>query len=150
MDRFLTWGYVGLAFCAFLAGTPLPMNSEAALSLALVYDWPAVWCITACVIGNWLGASVNYLLGRLCSYEQLLRWTKANPERLEKVRRFLCGRGAWLALCSSLPIVGNLVIISYGIMRTPFWRVGSIMLLGQVVRYCIWAAFTLGIASYLE
>lgn len=147
-ESLIRWGYFGLALCAFLAGTPLPMNGEAAMSLALVEGWPAVWVVTAVVVGNWLGASVNYFLGRLCNYETMLRWTRANPERMERVRQYMTGKGTWLALGSGLPIVGNLVIISYGIMKAPFLRVGAVMLIGQVVRFTLWAMFTLGIASF--
>jgi len=150
MNDLLTWGYFGLALCAFIAGTPLPMNSEAALSLALVEGWPVFWCVFWCIVGNWLGASVNYLLGRLCKYETMLKWTKANPEKLEKVRVYLTGRGTWLAMGSGLPIIGNLVIISYGILRAPFKKVGVYMLIGQVVRFSAWAAFTLGVADMFK
>ena len=111
MSEFLEWGYLGLALCAFLAGTPIPMNSEVCLSLALANGWPVIPCMLSCIVGNWLGATTNYFLGRLCTYEQLLKWTKANPERLQKVRNFLNGKGAWFALGSSLMIVGNLIII---------------------------------------
>lgn len=145
MSEFLEWGYLGLALCAFLAGTPIPMNSEVCLSLALANGWPVIPCMLSCIVGNWLGATTNYFLGRLCTYEQLLKWTKANPERLQKVRNFLSGKGAWFALGSSLMIVGNLIIISYGIMRTPFWKIAIIMLLGQILRFGIWTTLTIWI-----
>ena len=142
MNDFLELGYLGLALCAFLAGTPVPMNSEVALSLALANDWPVWPCLISCIIGNWLGSATNFFLGKLCSYEQLLKWTKVNPTRLQKVKTFLNGKGTWLALGSSLVIVGELIIISYGIMRTPFWKIAPLMLIGQILRYGIWTALT--------
>lgn len=142
MNDFLEWGYFGLALCAFIAGTPLPMNSEVVLSLALANGWPILPCTISCIVGNWVGATTNYMLGRLCSYKQLLKWTKADPERLKKVKNFLSGKGSWFALGSSLMIVGNLIIISYGIMRTPFWKIALIMLIGQIIRYGIWSTLT--------
>lgn len=144
------WGYPGLFLAAFLAGTPFPMNSEVVLSALLLMGCNMWKCLLVATAGNWLGALVNYFLGRLCSYEQMLRLTRVNPRRLEKVRHYLTGRGTWLALGSSLPIIGNIVIISYGILRAPFWKVASIMLLGQIIRYLIWIVFTLGALSFFE
>lgn len=139
------WGLIGLFAAAFLAGTPFPMNSEVVLSGLLVAGYPVVPCVLVATIGNWLGAIVNYFLGRLCTYEKMLKWTRANPEKLEKVRNFLMGRGLWFALGSGLPIIGNIVIISYGILRAPFWRVTGIMAIGQLIRFSFWAAGTLGL-----
>lgn len=126
------------------------MNSEVVLSALLLMNYNVWLCLIVATVGNWLGALVNYFLGRLCSYEQMLRWTRANPRRLERVRQFLTGRGTWLALGSSLPIIGNVVIISYGILRAPFWKVASIMAIGQVLRYLLWIAFTLGALSFFQ
>lgn len=145
MDDLTAWGYPGLFVAAFLAGTPFPMNSEVVLSGLLMAGLPLWPCVLVATVGNWLGAIVNYFLGRLCTYEQMLRWTRANPRRLDKVRNYLTGRGLWFALGSSLPIVGNVVIISYGLLRAPFWKVSGIMAIGQFVRFVIWAAFTLGV-----
>ena len=150
MSDFTSLGYLGLFVAAFLAGTPFPMNSEVVLSGLLLTGFPVVPCIVVATVGNWLGAIVNYFLGRLCTYEQMLRWTRANPQRLDKIRTFLTGRGLWFALGSSLPIIGNIVIISYGILRAPFWKVTGIMFIGQLLRFIIWAAFTLGLWQVFE
>jgi membrane protein YqaA with SNARE-associated domain len=144
------WGYFGLFAAAFLAGTPIPMNSEIVLSGLLVAGWPVGPSIVVATAGNWLGAITNYFLGRLCTYEQMLKWTRANPQRLEKMRLFLTGRGVWFALACSIPVLGNVIIISYGILRVPFWKVGGLMIVGQVLRYLIWTAFTLGLWSGLH
>lgn len=139
------WGLIGLFVAAFLAGTPFPMNSEVVLSGLLVAGYNVIECIIVATVGNWLGAIVNYFLGRLCTYEQMLKWTRVNPQRLNKIRRYLMGRGLWFALGSGIPILGNVIIISYGILRAPFWRVTGIMFVGQLVRFSLWTAFTIGL-----
>lgn len=139
------WGLIGLFVAAFLAGTPFPMNSEVVLSGLLVAGYNVIGCIIVATVGNWLGAIVNYFLGRLCTYEQMLKWTRVNPQRLNKIRRYLMGRGLWFALGSGIPILGNVIIISYGILRAPFWRVTGIMFVGQLVRFSLWTAFTIGL-----
>lgn len=137
------WGYIGLFLASFLAGTPIPMNSEVVLSALLLKSWPIVACILVATIGNWAGTMVNYYLGRQCTFEQLIRFTRANPGKLEKVRSYLNGRGTWLALGSGVPIVGNLLIINYGILGTPVKKVAPMMAVGQIVRFSLWAFFTL-------
>ncbi len=144
------WGLIGLFVAAFLAGTPFPMNSEVVLSGLLVAGVSVVPCILVATVGNWCGAIVNYFLGKLCTYEQMLRWTRANPQKLEKVRSFLMGKGLWFALGSGLPIIGNIVIISYGILRAPFWKVSGIMLIGQLLRFSIWTLFTIGLSELIH
>lgn len=139
------WGYFGLWLAAFLAGTPFPMNSEVVLSGLLLAGFPFWSCVLVATVGNWMGAIINYLLGSLCTYEQMLKWTKVNPRKLEKVRAYLTGRGLWFALGSGLPIIGNIIIISYGVLRAPFWKMSCIMFVGQLVRFAVWSAFTLGI-----
>lgn len=141
------WGYLGLWLAAFLAGTPFPMNSEVVLSGLLLTGFPFWHCVLVATVGNWCGAIVNYFLGRLCTYEQMLKWTRVNPQKLEKVRRYLTGRGLWFALGSGLPIIGNVVIISYGVLRAPFWKMSAIMAVGQLIRFALWSAFTVGLIN---
>lgn len=147
MDDLTLFGYPGLFIAAFLAGTPFPMNSEVVLSGLLVLGWSPIWCVLVAVAGNWCGAIVNYFLGSLCSYDKMLKWTRVNPKKLDKMRLFLTGRGLWFALGSGLPIIGNVIIISYGVLRAPFSKVAGIMLVGQFIRFSIWAVATLGLYS---
>lgn len=146
-ETFISLGYLGLFICSFIAGSPIPMNSKAVLSVALVLGWNPVWCVVWCVVGNCLGTGISYFIGRFFTYEQVLRWTKVDPVRLERVRDFLRGRGVWFALLAVVPIIGHLVTISFGILRAPYWKVGSIMLLAQTFSYTAWTLLTLGVVS---
>ncbi len=146
-ETFISLGYLGLFICSFIAGSPIPMNSKAVLSVALVLGWNPVWCVVWCVVGNCLGTGISYFIGRFFTYEQVLRWTKVDPVKLERVRDFLRGRGVWFALLAVVPIIGHLVTISFGILRAPYWKVGSIMLLAQTFSYTAWTLLTLGVVS---
>ena len=146
-DTFISLGYLGLFICSFIAGSPIPMNSKAVLSVALVLGWDPVWCVVSCIVGNSLGTGISYSVGRFFTFDQVLRWTKVNPEKLVRVRDFLRGRGVWFALLAVVPIIGHLVTISFGILRAPYWKIGSIMLLGQIFSYTVWTLLTLGVVS---
>jgi membrane protein YqaA with SNARE-associated domain len=70
---------------------------------------------------------------------------RVKREKLERARHFLHGRGVWLAAVSFLPFLGNALVIAYGMMRTPFWKVGGLMFVGRLLRYIVWTLFTVGV-----
>lgn len=145
MEEILTWGYPGLAICGFIAGSAIPMSSEAALSAAIALGWPVAPSILWVFAGNWLGATTNYLIGRYASVEWIERWVRVRQTKISKVQRFLHGRGVWLALVSFFPTLGNALVICYGLSRTPFWKVGTLMAIGRLLRYVVWYWITAGI-----
>ncbi|MBR3540197.1 MAG: hypothetical protein IKO08_01945 [Bacteroidales bacterium] len=69
MDEILTWGYPGLMLCGFIAGSCIPMSSEVALSTAIALGWPQWTSLFWVFLGNWLGASTNYMIGRFASLD---------------------------------------------------------------------------------
>lgn len=145
MDDILAWGYPGLALCGFIAGSALPMSSEAAFSAAIALDWP-LWTSLICVfIGNWLGATTNYLIGRYASMDWIEHWVRIKKSKLDYMQRFLQGRGVWFALVSFFPTLGNALVISYGMARTPFWKVGTLMAIGRFIRYYVWYLISEGV-----
>ncbi|MBR3540196.1 MAG: hypothetical protein IKO08_01940 [Bacteroidales bacterium] len=61
------------------------------------------------------------------------------------MQHFLQGKGVWLALVSFFPTLGNALVISFGISRTPFWKVGILMAIGRFLRYLVWMWITQGV-----
>lgn len=150
MDEMLTWGYPGLALCGFIAGSAIPMSSEAALSAAIALGWPTWPSLLWVFAGNWLGATTNYLLGRYASVDWIEHWIKIKRSKLDYIQRFLQGRGSWLALISFFPTLGNALVIGYGLSRTPFWKVGTLMAIGRFLRYVVWWLITEGMIEYFQ
>jgi membrane protein YqaA with SNARE-associated domain len=111
MEEILTWGYPGLMLCGFIAGSCIPMSSEAALSAAIALGWPQ-WPSLFCVfIGNWLGATSNYLIGRFASLDWIEQWVKIKKTKISYMQHFLQGRGVWLSLISFFPTLGNVLVV---------------------------------------
>ena len=137
-ENLVAFGYIGLAVAGFIAGSAIPFSSEAAMSAALALGWNKWVCMTALLLGNWVGASTNYWIGRTCSITQIEKWLRIKREKIEKTRQFLVGKGIWLAPFSFFPFLGNALIICYGITRASFWKVGILMFLGRFVRYWVW------------
>jgi len=145
MEDLLAWGYPGLFIIGFIAGSILPLSSEAALSTVLALGWPAWPCILVIFIGNWFGASTNYFIGRFGKIEWIEKYLRIKRARIEKARRFLQGKGIWLATISFFPFLGNALVVAFGISRTPFWKVGMLMFVGRFVRYVVWMYLTIGV-----
>ena len=149
MDELLAWGYPGLALCGFIAGSFLPMSSEAALSAAIALGWPTWPCILWVFVGNWLGAATNYIIGRVATLDWIEHWARIKKTKISYMQHFLQGRGVWLSLISFFPTLGNVLVICYGISRTPFWKVGTLMAIGRFLRYYIWYLITAGVIGAL-
>lgn len=147
MDNILAWGYPGLALCGFVAGSFIPLSSEAVLCAALALGWPAWPCILCTYIANWFGASTNYILGRYVPLARVVKLTHVSEEKIGRVQRFLENRGVWFAFFSFLPSVGNALVICYGIARTTFWKVGVLMAIGSFCRYLTCYLVTTGVIS---
>lgn len=142
MDELLTCGYLGLALAGFIAGSCIPMSSEAALSAALALGWSRQTCLWCVFVGNWAGATTNYIIGRVASADWIERYLRIRKTKIETMQRFLQGRGVWLSLVSFFPTLGNALVVCYGIARTPFWKVGTLMAIGRLLRYVAWLWLT--------
>jgi membrane protein YqaA with SNARE-associated domain len=145
LEDLLAWGYPGLFLAGFIAGSAIPMSSEAALSAVIALGWPTWPCILVVFLGNWCGATTNYFIGRFASVRWIEKYLRIKREKLERTRRFLHGRGIWLAAISFLRFLGNALVVAYGMLRAPFWKVGGLMCIGRLLRYVAWMYLTQGV-----
>ncbi len=125
-----TYGLPGLFVMALLAGSVVPLPSDALLA-ALVYGGePVIPAVAVATVGNVLGAITLFWLGGLVAAGKggaIGRWwkrrTEKDPAGMEKARARLARWGAPALLLSWLPIVGDAVVIAAGLVgmrRTPF------------------------------
>lgn len=133
------WGYIGLFVVALLAGSILPFSSEAVMGLLLSGGYSSWGCIAAATLGNWLGGMSCYYLGYLGRMEWIEKYLGIGHEKLLKTQRWLQGRGAFMAFFVFLPVVGDPIVVAFGLMRANIARVGVAMLLGKGLRYVVLA-----------
>lgn len=136
------WGYPGLFIAAFLAGSILPFSSEVVLLTLVGIGVNPVGGVVFATLGNTLGTYTCYLLGYLGKEDWIVRYLKVSPERIEKTRRFLSGKGALMAFFTFLPTFGELIAITLGYMRANRWLTFFSMFSGKLIRYVLllWAA----------
>lgn len=139
------WGYWGMFLSAFLAGTILPFSSEAVLLACVGLGLDPVWSTLATTAGNALGGVTCYWIGHLGKMEWIEKYFKVNQKQLDKAARFIHGKGAWMALFSFLPVIGDAILIALGLMRANVWIVTISMTIGKLGRYAVLVATTLGL-----
>lgn len=126
---------LALFISSFLAATLLPGGSEAVLvGVLLTYPelhWQALVLAT---IGNTLGGMSSYLIGRLLPDEKaVLKKAEGSARGLEWVRR----HGAPILLLSWAPLIGDLLCVAAGWLRTHWVWALFFIAAGKFVRY--WA-----------
>jgi len=130
-----TWGLAGLFMASFLAATVLPFSSEAVLAAMAMGSWSSLALWLSASLGNTLGGLSSYGLGRLGDMDRIARWLRTDPTKALYWRDRIQRHGAWAALLTWLPIVGDPIAIALGIGRAPLLPVSLLMFAGKALRY---------------
>lgn len=139
-DFLINYGYWGLFLVAFLAGSILPFCSEVVFSGLLVSGADPLQCLIAATIGNVLGGMTCYWLGRLGKMDLLERKFNVKEEKVLQWSEKLRHKGAIFAFFGFVPIIGSIIVVSLGYLRSNPWLVVLFMLLGKSLRYYGWMA----------
>lgn len=134
--EFLTgYGYWGMLLAAFLAGSVFPFSSEAVM-LALMASGLDAWQLVVYgTIGNVLGSMFNYAVGRMGKVEWIEKYLKVKREKMERAKRFMAGRGAWMGFFAFLPILGSAITVTLGFMRANMAISLFSITIGKFLRY---------------
>lgn len=136
----------GLALAAFLAATPLPMNSELpfiALQSAGTNPW---LLILVAAPANIAGSCITWLCGREADRLKGSRWFPFTPEGLTKSRAWFSRWGRWSLLLSWAP-GGDFLVALAGLMRLPFLPFLLLVSLAKTARYGVVALATAGVIT---
>jgi membrane protein YqaA with SNARE-associated domain len=138
--------YLSLFISAFAAATILPAQSEALLAYQVSISPDAVvQLIAVATLGNVLGATFNWCLGRLTENLRAKKWFPVNEKQLEKAERFYGRYGRYSLLLSWVPIIGDPITIVAGILREPLLSFVLLVTIAKCARY----VFVVGLAAFL-
>ncbi len=137
LDGFVEYGYIGLFIASFLAATILPFGSEFVFAGLLAMGLNAWGCVIVASVGNWLGGMTNYFLGRLGKVEWIEKYLKVDRGKIDKMQKWLEGKGAIMAFFSFMPIVGDIIALALGFMRANVYIVNIAMFAGKLLRYVL-------------
>lgn len=143
IDFFVQWGYLGLFLGSFLAGSIVPLSSEALLVVCIgpPLHLNAWICFGAALTGNVLGGITCYWIGHLGNLQWIKKYTHVKEEQLAKAERWVQnGWGAWMSLFSFVPFMGDVLIVALGYLRSNFAITVTGMTTGKALRYAsvIW------------
>ena len=138
--------YLTLFISSFAAATILPAQSEALLAYQVLIAPDAVIKLVAvATLGNVLGATFNWWLGRLTENFRAKKWFPANEEQLRKAERLYRKYGRYSLLLSWVPIIGDPITIVAGVLREPMLSFVLLVTVAKIARY----VFVVGLASFL-
>ncbi|NVJ22144.1 MULTISPECIES: YqaA family protein [Myxococcus] len=144
-----TWGLPGLFLVAMLAGSVVPVPSEALLAALIYGGTPPMLATGVATVGNVLGALSLYVLGLWVARGgggPLGRWYARRREkegpRLQKVEARLRTWGAPALVMSWLPIIGDAFVIAGGVVGVKPLPFIVFVTLGKGLRYAFVAIST--------
>lgn len=148
LDGLAEYGYWGLLLSSFLAATILPFSSEVVFAALIAAGSDIGTCIAYATVGNSIGGATCYYLGRLGKIEWLERWFKIDRQKINQMIARLQTKGAMVGFFGFLPVVGDLMLVALGFMRTSAPIVMISMTLGKFLRYVVIAFGTDRILSW--
>ena len=148
-DVLIGYGPWGMFIAAFLAGSILPFSSEAVMiALLAIGVNPWVLLFTA-ALGNTLGGITCYCVGRMASPEWLQRTFRIKDKHMQQAHALVFRWGALMGLFCWIPILGDAILVTLGIMRSNPITTNLMMVIGRTTRYAIVLLSALGIARLL-
>ena len=135
----INWGYWGMLFAGFLAGSFFPFSSEAVLTGLDAAGLHPVPLVVYASIGNIAGSLFNYSIGRMGRLDWIEKYLHVKKESIDKSVRFMNGRGAWMGFFAFLPIIGSGITIALGLMRANILITTVSISIGKIIRYLILA-----------
>lgn len=142
------YGYLGMGILAFLAGTVVPITSEVLLVFFLGIGLNAVGLTLAATIGNTLGGITCFMIGYITTKEKVQKFFKIPDRRMKRADMLIQKYGYWTAAFSFLPVLGEVFLLSLGIMRVNRFKVISLMALGKLFRYSLVVMSAIGISRF--
>lgn len=144
MDMVLT--LPGMFAAAFVAATPVPMNSEIPFAALLVAGAGPLVLVLVAAVGNTLGSLATFAAGRGLLGGRLARWFQVPPDRLARAEGWFARWGRWSLLLSWAP-GGDFLCLAAGALRMPVRVFLPLVALAKTARYAVLAAITLGLAG---
>jgi membrane protein YqaA with SNARE-associated domain len=119
------------------------MQSEAVLVGLLLNDYTPWVVVLVASVGNVLGSTVNWLLGRGIERVRTRKWFPVNDAAFNRTQSWYQRYGKWSLLFSWAPLVGDPLTVMAGVMREPLPVFMLLVGLAKTARYTVLAVITL-------
>jgi membrane protein YqaA with SNARE-associated domain len=129
-------GLAGLFIVAFLAATPVPMQSEVVFLAMQSAGWHLLPLIGVASVANTLGSVVTYAIGRQADRFRDHRWFPLTGPQLDRATAWWNRWGLWSLLLSWAP-GGDLLVALAGVAKVPVWRFLLLVAIAKTGRYAV-------------
>lgn len=134
-ELIVLYGAWGVFIVAFAAATILPFSSEV-LVVAYIAAGGDPWItLIAASAGNTLGGMTSYLLGYFLEIKRVIKFLSINPKRLEKIYPYAHRWGYMTGFLGFVPVIGDVVMVALGSLRSNAWGTFITSAIGKTVRY---------------
>ena len=133
-----SYGIWGLFLGSFLAATVVPFSSDALYAAILALTKNPVGCLIFATLGNWLGGLTSYIIGWFGKWEWIEKWFHISHVKIARQHFRINRYGAYLALFSWVPFIGDIFAIALGFFRIAPFKSAIFMLIGKFVRFFMW------------
>lgn len=147
MEFLQSWGYWGLFAGTFLSATVVPFSSDFLIVAILMAGGDPRLSFLYATAGNWLGGLTSYGLGWLGKWQWIEKWLHVKEEKLKKQQSKIDRYGAWLALLTWTPFIGDVFAIALGFYRVNFTKSAVYMLIGRALRFAFWIGLYLAMGE---
>ncbi len=127
--------YLSLFITSFLASTVLPLGSETLVVLLIRSDHNFYAVVLLATLGNYLGACTTYYIGLKGRSGIIERYLSISAKELEKADRWFTRYGAYILLFTWMPLVGDAITVSGGLLKLDFRIFSIYVFIGKFARY---------------
>ena len=131
------WVYLSLFLSSFIAATIIPMASEAVVGATIANGANPMWVLVIASLGNTLGGFTSYLLGYLGQSTRIKRFFGVTQDKTDRWIKKIRPHSHWAALLCWTPIVGDVIAIALGFLKTKPIQTLVLMFVGKAVRYAV-------------
>lgn len=133
----MQYGYAGMFVAAFIAGSVFPFSSEAVMAGLQLAGLEPISLLIWGTAGNVAGSMFNYWVGTFGRMEWIEKYLHVKKEKVEKTRRWMEEKGAWMGVLCFLPILGSVIAVTLGFMRANPLVSFIAIFVGKLIRYAL-------------
>ncbi len=130
----IKYRYLAIAPIAVVEGPIIAILSGFLTSIGAVNGYLVYLLL---VLGDFVGDTIFYSIGRFGGYHFLKRWGKyfgASEVRLRKLESVFKNHSGKLLLFGKTQAIGGVILTAAGVIKMPYWRFIGISMAGTVIK----------------
>ena len=131
-----------------MAGSIIPFSAELLIGILLHQGFLLIPLVFIAKLGNWLDGYIAFFMGYYARWDLIKKYFKISPEKIQSFKWKDKFSTEVLALLCWIPILGSLILISIGLMKSSIIKTVVFMFIGRLLRNTVWAILSLEILEY--